>query len=143
MSAPKPTNAGLPFYRLTKYERGREPITLSDFCSALLMRSASPPHHCCHCREAPMNARDVAQLNGRLAIELRTLRNAGATAADDDLINATRCVANRLFLTLASTVFAQRKWRAALRSEPVTCRSWTMPGCSAMQRNHWIAVGCE
>jgi Tfp pilus assembly protein PilE len=35
---------------------------------------------------------------------------------------------------LASTVFAQRKagWRAALRSEPVT-----IPGCSAMQRNHW------
>ena len=40
---------------------------------------------------------------------------------------------------LASTVFAQRKagWRAALRSEPVTWRSWAIPGCSAMQRNHW------
>ena len=43
----------------------------------------------------------------------------------------------QLFLILASMVFAQRKagWRAALRSEPVTWRSWTIPGCSAMQRN--------
>src|SRR5882672_6647101 len=36
-------------------------------------------------------------------------------------------------------VFAQRKagWRADARPEPVTWRSWVMPGCSAMQRNHW------
>src|SRR3954454_19226967 len=49
-----------------------------------------------------------------------------------------RCVAKRLFLTLASTVFAQRKagCRAAVRSEPVTWRSWMIPGCHAMQRNH-------
>src|SRR4051812_44348386 len=49
-----------------------------------------------------------------------------------------RCVAKRLFLTLASTVFAQRKagCRAAVRSEPVTWRSWMRPGCHAMQRNH-------
>jgi hypothetical protein len=43
-------------------------------------------------------------------------------------------VAKRLFLTLASTVFAQRKagCRAAVRSEPVTWRSWMRPGCHAM-----------
>src|SRR3954447_6600029 len=41
-------------------------------------------------------------------------------------------------LTLASTVFAQRKagCRAAVRSEPVTWRSWMRPGCHAMHRNH-------
>src|SRR4051794_29576959 len=51
---------------------------------------------------------------------------------------AARWVAKRLFLTLASTVLAQRKagCRAAVRSEPVTWRSWMIPGCHAMHRNH-------
>ena len=51
-----------------------------------------------------------------------------------DLAPTTRWVARRLFLTLASTVFAQRKagWRAAARPEPATWRWWTRPGCSAM-----------
>src|SRR3954464_5043001 len=54
------------------------------------------------------------------------------------LAAAARCVAKRLFLTLASTAFGQRKagCRAAVRSEPVTWRSWMRPGCHAMQRNH-------
>ena len=41
-------------------------------------------------------------------------------------------------LDVGEHLFAQRKagWRAAARPEPVTWRSWTMPGCSAMQRNH-------
>src|SRR3954465_3299397 len=55
-----------------------------------------------------------------------------------------RCAAKRLFLTLASTVFAQRKagCRAAVRSEPVTWRSWMIPGCQAMQRNHCPPSPC-
>ena len=40
---------------------------------------------------------------------------------------------------LLMPLYVCRKWSgiAAARSEPVICRSWRMPGCSAMQRNHW------
>ena len=35
-----------------------------------------------------MNARDLAQLNGQLAIQLKARRAAGATGSDEDLTNA-------------------------------------------------------
>lgn len=38
--------------------------------------------------EVAMNARDLAALNGQLAIHLKARRAAGATGADEDLTNA-------------------------------------------------------
>src|SRR3954452_16799229 len=67
----------------------------------------------------------------------RLKRQAEAPRERSRCLAATaRCVAKRLVLTLASTVFAERKevCRAAVAYEPVTCISWMIPASHAMQR---------